>query len=226
MRRDADYYPTAPDAVEGLRLWLLRGQVECTRYYEPAAGYGAIMRGLQVDRTTIADQWLAAELQRDLAMRAGNYCNGGCRVVDSLEQHRRSVVAPPEELAIVMNPPFTLLDDFVRMALEYVAAGAVAIVLTRGQWLDEQGRGWLRRARLPDFALRLCWRVRFTYGKNGPSATHQWLVWLPGPAPTTTTTVWVERPILDERHAGLVADHKAFQPEGVVPQGQLTMEQS
>lgn len=239
-RRDADYYPTTPECVEVLRRWLLYDapdelDLDGSWFLEPAAGYGAIVRGLQVDGTTSPAQWRAIELQAALAERLHPHC-GWVACADALELRRwdrsdHSGVDTVQgrggarNMVIVANPPFALLDAFVDRMLDYVERGAWAIVLTRGQWLDEEGirdkaRPNIRKRRLPSHQLRMCWRPKFKGGTGSPSATHCWNIWGPHYDGNTGTDLhWLERPQLDGRHGELVRDHRNFQPGAVAQEG-------
>ncbi|MFH1568512.1 MAG: hypothetical protein ABIL09_11000 [Gemmatimonadota bacterium] len=110
--------------------------------------------------------------------------------------------------AVVTNPPFSLLDEYVRRVIRHVdEERGIGIVLTRGQWPDEPGRRWLRETRLPHLELRMCWRVDFAGDGHSDNATYAWWVWLTGAAPETTTKVWLERPRVSDE---LVEDHRRW----------------
>lgn len=147
--RGADLYETPPEAVHAL----LKVEAFPSHIWEPAAGRGAIVNvlrehGHMVYATDLIDYQQPAQL-------AG---------VDFLMEHR----APVGCDSIVTNPPFKLVDEFIRHAIALVPR---TCMLLRLAYLESVGREDVlnRLARLYVFRNRLPRMHRD--GWDGPVAT-------------------------------------------------------
>ena len=188
-RRELDYYPTPPDAVDALHGWLRRAGWLGTGpgWMDPAAGFGGLLEGLPGLRHAIE---LDASRERDLLDVADEVTIGDALAVEW-----------PRAACIVANPPFNRLDEFMARIWEHVThpgnGQAIACVLTRLQWLDEGDRAakWT-----PGMVLRMPWRQSFTGDGRADSTTHCWLVY--GTVGRSTAVEWLPRPLVsDERWA-------------------------
>jgi hypothetical protein len=191
VTRDArDHYPTPPDAVLGLvhavrdHGLIPRERLDEGRWLEPACGRGAILRWFDVP----ACRWLAMDIDAESVAAAGPHA------LAVVEGDSLAVDWPPGH-NICSNPPFTLLEGFLRRMLQQVGTGASVICLTRSQYLDEPPRRWLRTTNTrPDYEVKLCWRISFTDDGNSDFATYSWWIWNDLKPKASTTKIWVERP--------------------------------
>jgi hypothetical protein len=158
--RGEDCYETPPEAT----LALLKAEKLPTHIWEPAAGRGAIVNVLRDHGHTVYASDLIDYQQFGQAVR-----------VDFLMEHR----APMFCDAIVTNPPFKLVDQFVRRAIVLVPK---VCMLLRLAYLEGIGRddildGGLARVHV--FRNRLPRMHRDNY--DGPKATSTiafaWFVW-------------------------------------------------
>lgn len=147
--RGADLYETPPEAVRAL----LKVEALPPHIWEPAAGRGAIVGVLrELGHTVYASDLI--DYQQE-AQHAG---------VDFLMEYR----APMFCDAIVTNPPFKMVDEFARKAIELVPR---TCMLLRLAYLESVGREDVlnRLARLYVFRNRLPRMHRD--GWDGPVAT-------------------------------------------------------
>lgn len=79
---------------------------------------------------------------------------------------------------VVMNPPFTHAEAFVRRALDELAPGGTVAALLRLGFLEGQARAPLHREHPAD-VLVLPRRPSFT-GKGTDASAYAWFVWGPG----------------------------------------------
>ncbi len=184
---DNDFYPTPPDCVDVLANHVLRLELPVASdlpWFDPAVGAGAIPHGMAL-------KGIGPWTGRDIAVDAQRWCDRG--LLDLQEQLGGPARPGPLCLEVTagdstvlglpaantaQNPPFDLLEVLVDRAVSNARAnGAIAAILTSGQWMDE-GEGRRAKAWRPDHQLRMCWRNSFT-GKGTPSVTHCWNVWLP-----------------------------------------------
>lgn len=217
MARDVrDFYPTPPDAVLGLAHAIKdHGLIPRERmdglWFEPSCGRGSILRWFGVP----SHRWLACEMDPGLAAVSEPYTQG-IAVGDALAMDW------PAGRSVCDNPPFSLLEPFVRKALSHMNGNESVIMLTRSQWFDEPPRRWLRTLTTrPDYEVKLCWRVSFN-DRGVDFATYSWWIWNTLRAKDNTVKIWVERPKIcakywDEFRASVLG-------EGGPSQGELGLE--
>lgn len=190
-RRSADFYPTAPCAMQALSTWWRGAKSSLAdtgdHWLDPAAGSGSALawfgvpymqrhaielRGDPYTRTTLARYVPPA------ATRLG---------VSALD------VAWPA-VNVFANPPFNLLDAFVARIINHAqTTGKQCIILTPTQWWQAQSRRKLPR---PQFFLPLNWRVPFM-GKGSAQFDTAFSVFAPVPGrQNVTQTQWLDRPNL------------------------------
>lgn len=186
-RIEHDYYPTPPDAVEALRIALcdIGGTIEDYEWLDPAAGAGTLLEWLGVPR----QQRHAIELRADAEPH----------LLERVDRARLHVgvdalaVPWPEGPNLVANPPFNLLDAFVRRIVAELDASEkprVAAVLMPTQWLQAQSRADIRP---PKFLWALRWRANFRAEGGGAAHDVAWAVW--GTSEWLHTSMkWLPRP--------------------------------
>jgi hypothetical protein len=191
-RRASDYYPTPATAGWALAAWLAPRRT-CHALLDPAAGAGALLRWVGpsfpgATRHAIELQpVLCGLIERPEGLRAGVHAITG----DALDPDIRW-----PDGAIVANPPFGLLDPFLRRILAQVATGAArwAAVLTRIGYLGDAGRHeWARPAAI----LWMPWRLDFLGDGASDSTTHCWLLYWRGHTGPTAVE-WLGRPAESE----------------------------
>jgi len=202
-RIEHDDYPTPPDVVEALRRALsehlrLR-HPEDLDWIDPAAGSGTLLEWLGVSR----GRRHAIELRPEAAPLLSR------RVAP--EQMRVGVDAltvPWPDANIVANPPFALLDAFVRRILaelrqprwphpdEPLPSERYAAVLMPTQWLQAQKRADIPP---PQEFWPLRWRPSFRGEGGGAAHDVAWAVWL-WRAQGRTTAAWLPRPPVPRAH--------------------------
>jgi hypothetical protein len=193
-RRANDYYPTPFDAgtVLGGWLWAETPASMTDRLCDPCAGAGVLIMAVQ---GVIGGSWAAMELDPQLmpALR---------RVVPDAWRGDALDAIWPKGHFVVMNPPFSLLDEFVALAIEYLREGHIPgfAVLTRVTWIDDGlGRNMPRRIDaygVPDTMVRMPWRQSFTGDGKTDSTSHCWLIYKGPERPDMCRTFWAERPVL------------------------------
>jgi len=157
--RAQDLYETPPEAT----LALLRAERLPEHIWEPCAGRGAIVDVLrQAGHTVYASDLIDYGIPNQL------------KAVDFLLEFR----APMFCDCIVMNPPFALVDEFIRRAIDLVPK---TCALLRLQYLESVGRDDVldKLSRVHVFKNRLPRMHRD--GWDGPKASSSvcfaWFVW-------------------------------------------------
>lgn len=134
---------------------------------------GLVTHGLELDRT-----------RATLAMRRGHRLEGIGDAIELPWRHTSPVVGTRFPL-LVMNPPFSAAEAFVRRGLAERPARGLVLALLRLSWLEPAGeRGELFAAHPPD-VLVLPRRPRYD-GKGHDNVTSAWFVW-----PGTGQIVWL-----------------------------------
>ena len=179
-RSPLDFYRTPAWCVRALwATWPDARRV--TKVYDPACGDGAILLALRDMEPTLTlfgsdvDQKRVDEAQgRGLLVAAFDYLGVDWSLLGEDLQ-------PP---AIIMNPPYSQAEAFVRRALLGPRLRPVAALL-RIAFLSSQGReAWLRWD-APDVYV-LPRRPDFT-GGGGDRTDYAWMVWPEGPSRTLGT---------------------------------------
>jgi len=176
-----DYYDTPPEAVSALLRCekLPRGWV----IWEPACGKGNIVLPLRA----AGHQVIATDLN-----------DRGCP--DSSAGNDFLMFWPPFRgvNAIVTNPPFSLAEEFVEVALE---RAPVVIMLLRLAFYESERRSRILEdcglARIHAFAKRLpmMHRANYTGPKANSGMAFAWFVWEQGhTGPTTIDRIHWNRP--------------------------------
>lgn len=182
-REPRDYYPTTPELCEVVRQFADTPEgayLHRFDWLDLCAGQAALTRwcGLSVTHALEFDDRHLPTLH-----------SLGLRVIQG-----DVLTTPLPGMALLSNPPFSLLDPILEIVHAHVETHAVpAVVLVRETLLTVKGRA-SRRARLPHYELRCCWRPSFTANAKGDFAASEWLVYLPGPAPTMVQTLYAEAP--------------------------------
>lgn len=183
-RSPLDFYRTPAWCVRALWATYLDLR-RVTEVYDPACGDGAILLalrgvdpapGLHLYGTDVDPARVAMAHGRGLAVFVHDY----------LDQQKRSLVdegaRPP---AVVMNPPYSLAEAFIRRAVGNGARRRPVAALLRIAFLASQGRAEWLAGDAPDVYV-LPRRPDFT-GCGGDSADYAWMVWPAGPARTSGT---------------------------------------
>lgn len=177
-RRSNDYYPTPPCAA--LAMAEVAGPCKGLRVLDPAAGAGTLLRWAfprAVHEAIELDRLLADDCARRLRPGTLVHCGNALEIAEPFL--RADVIGA--------NPPFNLLEAFVRRILYSLKAAAEigqsrrAHVLIPTGWLQAAARADLPE---PDLAM-LTWRPQFIAedDASGPSATFSIATW------TTATVV-------------------------------------
>lgn len=177
-RNPNDLYPTPPCAAFALAYALstyLGVRLASRDVLDPAAGFGTLLEWCGVPRT----RRVAFELSTDP------------RQLEELERRVPAVligdaleVPWPVRADVVANPPFALLDAFVRRIVRHHLAetwDAVACILTPIGFWHAQGRADIRP---PDWIFALGWRPNFAAGwrvggkeASSPNQDYCWAVY-------------------------------------------------
>ncbi len=208
IRNPADLYPTPACAAFALRDWLADHhphQLRAGCWTDPAAGFGTLL------------EWTGIGRARRFGLElAGDDCP------EQLYELRRRV--PYENLQIDVNalavdwpatniegnPPFSLLDGFVRRGVDHHdrTGRIVAFLMPIGFW-NASGR---RALRSPDWKLSLTWRPNFAAGYrpdgsegSSPNQDYEWTVYDGTQPPGCTRWARLDRPRVPDE---LVAEHK------------------
>lgn len=184
VRSPLDFYETPAWCVRA--LWASCPAVRAvSEVYDPACGSGAILLALRdMDRapwlslfgSDIDEGRVAAARSAGLWALAHDYLGRtppAVPVSDSIS----------ESCAVVMNPPYSLAEQFVRRTRIMFGGGRGPVAaLLRIAFLSSQGRAeWLAKD-APDVYV-LPRRPDFT-GGGGDSADYAWMVWPAGAART------------------------------------------
>lgn len=158
-----DYYPTPPWATRAL---LEHQEMDMTTIWEPAAGAGDMMKVFyEVSPTRVSGSDINPrhrDIERLDFLSPLENCNG------------------PQADWIVTNPPFTLLDDFIRTAHQLTSYGTA--FFCRLQALEGQARGEFFGICPPALVLVFSERVQgiapqgFDLTKSSMTA-YCWMVW-------------------------------------------------
>jgi len=151
-REDHDFYPTPFWVTQTLveyaeqQRWWQRGE----RVFDPACGEGALLDVLKhAGLVTLGIELDAARAKE--ARRRGHValCGDGLGIFDQHAEYGFDLFP-----LVVMNPPFSLAESFVRKAMEHRPARGLVIALLRLSWLEPAGtRGELLRATTPDVLI-------------------------------------------------------------------------
>ena len=173
-RRENDYYPTPPAAVDELlrELTPLRPGYVC----DPAAGDGALLRvaldaGLDV---------LGYEINGKLALDADMHIDperGGVILDDYLKVDRSVHPAPALFLS---NPPYSLAQEFITKMLLERGADTIVAVLLRLNFLGSQRRhSWWKATGAPSALRVVSKRPSFTGNGKTDMTEYAWYIWDP-----------------------------------------------
>jgi methylase of polypeptide subunit release factors len=123
--RGVELYETPPEAT----LELTKREILPRRIWEPSAGRGAIVRVLR----NLGHEVLSTDL----------HDHGSPDVDVTGVDFLRPLKVVPEVDAIVMNPPFSMAQQFVQRSMEYAP---VCYALLRLAFLESDARhGWFRQ---------------------------------------------------------------------------------
>jgi hypothetical protein len=169
--RGLDFYATPAWCVEALLPHLPRGRV-----LDPCCGDGAILRVVADAWKLVEDEVYGIELDEVRAAEAA-------RRLPRSEIARENALAVASwpcgyGLSVVMNPPYTFAEAFVRRALAEIAPGGTVAALLRLGFLEGQARAAFHRAHPAD-VLVLPRRPSFT-GRGTDASAYAWFVWGPG----------------------------------------------
>ena len=169
MRRENDFYETAPWQVDALVDFLpeLSGEIWC-----PCVGDGSLLQRLRERRPD-----LGPFVTNDIdPFKSANYCGDAT----SKAHWERMEAGSGQPDWIVDNPPFDVEIDILKHAYEIARRGVVFMARLsfvegtkhekkrpRGPWLSEHPR-------IKQIALE---RYSFTGNGKSDNATTEWLVW-------------------------------------------------
>jgi hypothetical protein len=171
-RREMDHYVTPAWCVDAIAPHLPTGPA-----FDPSAGEGAILDALHAHSGLDRGAFGGLELHPDRARKA--YVRGYSVVQrDALDGARWQFTTSFAPL-VVMNPPFSLAQEFVVEALRQTALrrGTVAALL-RLAFLEGRKRAAFHAANPSDVYV-LSRRPSFT-GKGTDATAYAWFVWGPG----------------------------------------------
>ena len=152
-----DYYPTPPDATQGL-LGSLNLPKNMT-VWECACGNGAMSKVLEDYGFNV----MSSDIRED--------CGYGESGVDFFKETRVCD-------AIITNPPFGVAQEFIEKALK--DAPIVCMLLKAHYWHTKK-RFSLFQSNPPSFVLPLTWRPNFMQERGkSPTMDFQWSVWVDG----------------------------------------------
>ena len=166
--RGLDYYRTPTWCVEAIAPHLPRVPA-----LDPCCGDGAILEALHASgwATDLLDGWEIDRERADVARRKGYGVTLGDALAADHEWWSPQLV--------VMNPPFSRAEEFVRKSLAETepVRGTVAALL-RLAFLEGKARAEFHREH-PSDVFVLSKRPSFTGGKTD-SCAYAWLIWAPG----------------------------------------------
>jgi hypothetical protein len=168
-RHEQDFYETPPWVTEAILPHL----PAALSAFDPCAGRGAIMRVLRASKHRFVT---TKGLEIDQARV--DYCRseaGGWLTVWQADSLTCDWERPH---LIVMNPPFSLAQEFVEAAIVRVAMGGTVAALLRLGFLASKRRVALHRKHPADVYV-LPRRPSFT-GGGTDSSEYAWLLWGPG----------------------------------------------
>lgn len=217
-RIEHDYYPTPPDVVEALRRqlraklpWVMPDGFPFRQqaFLDPAAGAGTMLHWLEIDHANRH----AIEIRTDLDDMLGRFV--------APQQTRTGVDAlnidwPPAH--IVCNPPFKLLDAFVRKALNHICdhRTSIAAILMPTQWMQAQRREWFPT---PNYFWPLRWRPRFRPGSGNAMHDVAWAVWQHDANYDAGQVSWLSRPSpISPQSQALYQELLGLAPARLVPE--------
>lgn len=155
-RTERDFYPTPPRVTHALLEWLSRNAPEfgiepAGSWVDPAAGGGAIVSASRDFDITREAHWTAIEIDP-------------LRHAECEEVAENPILGDALEMAswgggsVIMNPPFSALDEFVSAALERMEPGRLVAFLAPTCWWQAEKRRGVKR---PAAILPLSWRPSF-----------------------------------------------------------------
>ncbi len=162
LRHPDDYYATPAWSVDAI-MPHLPGLREA-RILEPAAGDGAIVRALRLHGVE-ESQIEAVELDEERAA----FCRMSCPTVcgDFL---KLPVPDGPSPSLVVMNPPYSLAQEFIERAMRWLTPGGTCAVLLRLPFACSAKRRAFRAAH-PFDVFALASRPSFGLNKDGEPGT-------------------------------------------------------
>jgi hypothetical protein len=197
--RGSDFYPSTPAVALALVAWWRARVPELPGHViDPCAGVGCLLdawagpfsAGAQAQGEAVAgpltwgverDEALAEVVrQRHPGVVLGDGLHGDYRGSLAYDPPMTGAELPGAGELVVLNPPFSDCDAWVRAAVEYrQRRGADVAILLRSQWIDDgqtKGRAVYRYGMPPRAIVRLPWRVSFD-GDGADSCTYAWHVW-------------------------------------------------
>lgn len=177
---DFGFYPTPPDVVFALRLWL----EEYSRregwfppyFFDPAAGPGLLLEFITDDPSRRFGCDIDGRWRHELAGRcASSAIADSLKADDWNDPAFQDVMRAPTKAAIATNPPFNLALSFVNRAIAWADVNeTAALFLLRSNWLQVAERTGVP---MPDVKLDLTWRPSFTADGGNDSSDYSWFVW-------------------------------------------------
>lgn len=168
QRHPDDYYATPEWAT--LALLPLLGPLAGKRILEPSAGTGAIVKVLLANGARSRDV-TACELDVERAAE--------CKLLCPTWPGDFFATAPPEVREqvdlVIMNPPFSLAQEFVSRCHEHIRPGGTIAALLRLAFVCSKKRAEFRR-RFPCGVYPLASRPSFTGDGKSDSADYAWML--------------------------------------------------
>lgn len=163
-RKPSDFYPTPFDVTESIMPVVNTMLFPGARIWEPCCG--------DMDMTRVLE-WHGYEVTSTDLRDTGQGISGFDFLNDDPEEKWGWI---PEPDMIVMNPPFSLAEDFIRRALQYTPR--VACLMKIDYW-NAARRSKLWQENMPKLFLPLTWRPAFLAKERGnsPLMNCAWCVW-------------------------------------------------
>jgi hypothetical protein len=163
-RKPSDFYPTPYDVTESI-MPVVRSLIGLEgKIWEPCCGNMDMSRVLE---------WHGYEVTSTDIRDTGQGI-GGFDFLNDDPEEKWGWIPDPE--MIVMNPPFSLAEEFILRALQYTPN--VACLMKIDYW-NAARRMKLWRENMPQFFLPLTWRPAFLAKERGnsPLMNCAWCVW-------------------------------------------------
>ena len=205
-RRPADYYPTPPDVVVGLRhlLQARRNAWNSKKpFFDPCAGMGSMPAFLDIQAPWIL--WELREQCREVLLRYSDDVKIQNALWDERGAERRIRRWPIANM--LTNTPYQIADEFHDRVIwrarrrEVLAAG----LGRTSYWQVPTAK---RDLPPPDVMGLLRWRPDFTSTSakgQGYMQSFQWSVWLPRPL-KKPQVFFIDRPIVPQSYWDLYAE--------------------
>ena len=188
----SEHFATPPWCVDRLLDGLVGSEIRLPtrgRWLEPSAGTGAIIVTAQAYFGTI--RWTACEIRKSCERHLRSFGVEDVHIGNFFRTSRQWGSGPcpqgrwPFDV-VVMNPPFSLCQEFVRRSRELAP---IVICLTRINWFASADRQPWFQTNMPAHTLVLPDRPSFTRDGFTDGTEYCWAIWTPGPRRHTLMSV-------------------------------------